>query len=190
MKLSSISKDVIGKMTAQEIYDNSLSWMQNYDVPFAKVMEDNKDYMIKIFNIEREGVKKVRKDIAVWSDVKNEVSYFFDSQFTLTTGEAYKILSPLSVNDITKIVNAFVEGYNEADTKDVWFDKIKHIAAQNGFATDMKAYKTEPSNYKGSVADVAKVLRIFITGKEQSPDLYAIMQVMGKERVLKRLKLA
>lgn len=146
--------------------------------------------MIRIFNIEREGVKKVRKDIAVWSDVKNEVSYFFDDQFTLTTGEAYKLLSPLSVNDIMKIVNAFVENYDETDSKEVWFEKIKKIAEVNGFATDMKAYKAEPSNFKGSVADVAKVLRIFVTGKEQSPDLYAIMQVMGKDRVLKRLTIA
>ena len=190
VKLNSISKDVIGKMTAREIYDYALEWMKNYDVPFSEVMEKNKDYMIRIFNIEREGVKKVRKDIAVWSDVKNEVSYFFDDQFTLTTGEAYKLLSPLSVNHIMKIVNAFVENYDEADSKEVWFEKIKKIAEVNGFATDMKAYKAEPSNFKGSVADVAKVLRIFVTGKEQSPDLYAIMQVMGKDRVLKRLTIA
>ncbi len=189
LKLNSISKDVISKMTAQEVYDNALDWMKNYDPLFAQVMENNKDYMLKIFNIEREGAKKVRKDIIVWEDVKKEVAYFFDDLFSLTYKDACNLLSPLSVSDISNIINSFVETYDESDTKENWFSKIKKIASDYGFSADMKAYKANPSLFKGNISDVAKVLRVFVTGKDQSPDLYAIMQVMGKERVLKRLKI-
>ena len=87
------------------------------------------------------------------------------------------------------LVNSFVETYDESDTKENWFSKIKKIASDYGFSADMKAYKANPSLFKGNISDVAKVLRVFVTGKDQSPDLYAIMQVMGKERVLKRLKI-
>ena len=187
VKLDSISRDIIGRMTAEDVYQQALAWCENYDVPFAMLMKENADYMKKILNIEREGVKKVRKDIVKWSDVKKEASFFFDDQFTLTTGEAFSILKPMSVNDITNILNDFVELYDENDDKDQWFQKMKDVADKNGFASDMKAFRENPSLYKGNVSDVAKVLRVFITGKEQSPDLYAIMRVMGKNRVLKRL---
>ena len=187
VKLDSISRDIIGRMTAEEVYNYTLAWCENYDVPFALLMKENADYMKKILNIEREGVKKVRKDIVKWSDVKNEVSFFFDDQFTLTTGEAFNILKPLSINDITNILKDFVEVYKDTDTKDEWFQKVKSVAQKNGFCVDMKAYRENPEAFKGNVSDVAKVLRVFVTGKEQSPDLYAIMLVMGKNRVLKRL---
>lgn len=187
VKLNSVSRDIIGRMTADEVYAYTLDWMKKYDVPFATLMETHSDYMKQILNIERAGVKKVRKDITKWSDVKNEVSYFFDDQFSLTTGEAYKILSPISVNDITKILSSYAQRYNPEDDKDTWFQKIKQIAEENGYASDMKAYKAQPDAFKGNVSDVAKVLRVFITGKEQTPDLYSIMQVMGKDRVLKRI---
>ena len=151
------------------------------------MMEANKEYMISILSIEREGIKKVRKDMTIWKDMKEMVSFFFDNLFTQTTGEAYKALSPMPVAEITNILNDFKDIYDENDDKDVWFDKVKQVAAKNGYATDMKVYKAHPEEYKGSVADVAKVLRIFVTGKEQSPDLHAVMQVMGKDRVMKRL---
>jgi len=187
VKLNSISRDVIGRMSATEVYALAKEWMDKYDVPFAKMMEANKEYMISILSIEREGVKKVRKDMTIWKDMKEMVSFFFDNLFTQTTGEAYKALSPMPVAEITNILNDFKGIYDENDDKDVWFDKVKQVAAKNGYATDMKVYKANPDEYKGSVADVAKVLRIFVTGKEQSPDLHAVMQVMGKERVMKRL---
>ena len=187
VKLNSISRDVIGRMSATEVYTLAKEWMDKYDVPFAKMMEENKDYMIAILGIEREGVKKVRKDMTVWRDMKELVSFFFDNLFTQTTGEAYKILSPMPVSEIVSILNDFKAVYDVNDDKDVWFDKVKQIAAKNGYATDMKVYRENPDEYKGSVADVAKVLRVFITGKEQSPDLHAVMRVMDQARVLKRL---
>ena len=190
VKLDSISRDVVGRLSAEEVYNRALDWCEKYDVPFATIMKDNADYMKKILDIERSNVKKVRKDITIWADVKKECSFFFDNQFTLTTGEAYAMLKPLSVNEIQLIVNKFSELYNPSDDKNTWFEKIKQVATDIGFTCDMKAYKANPEAFKGNVSDVATVLRVFVTGKTQTPDLYSIMQVMGAERVSKRLSLA
>ena len=152
-------------------------------------MKENADYMKKILDIERSNVKKVRKDITVWSDVKKENAFFFDDNFSLTKEDAYNILNSLDINDIKEIVKEFNKVYNPADDKDSWFGKIKQVAEKIGFTCDMKAYKANPENFKGNVSDVASVLRVFMTGKMQSPDLYAIMQVLGAERVSKRLSI-
>ena len=189
VKLDSISRDIIGRMSAQEVYDHTLEWCEKYDVPFATMMKENADYMKRILDIERSNVKKVRKDITIWSDVKKENLFFFDNHFSLTTGEAYSVLKPLSVNDINKIVKEFKELYNPADDKNVWFEKIKQVATDIGFTCDMKAYKANPEAFKGNVSDVATVLRVFMTGKTQSPDLYSIMNVLGSDRVAKRLSI-
>ena len=189
VKLDSISRDIIGRMSAQEVYDHTLEWCEKYDVPFATILKENADYMKRILDIERSNVKKVRKDITIWSDVKKENLFFFDNHFSLTTGEAYSVLKPLSVNDINKIVKEFKELYNPADDKNVWFEKIKQVATDIGFTCDMKAYKANPEAFKGNVSDVATVLRVFMTGKTQSPDLYSIMNVLGSDRVAKRLSI-
>ena len=143
--------------------------------------------MKQILDIERSGVKKVRKDITKWSDVKKESSFFFDHLFTPNKENLTEQLKSLSINDINEIVNEFNKLYDIKDEKDVWFEKIKQVAQKVGFTCDMKAYKANPEAFKGNVADVATVLRVFITGRTQSPDLYAIMKVMGKERVSRRL---
>ena len=96
-------------------------------------------------------------------------------------------LKSLSINDINDIVDVFNKLYDINDEKDAWFEKVKQVAQKVGFTCDMKAYKANPEAFKGNVSDVATVLRVFITGRTQSPDLYAIMKVMGKERISKRL---
>ena len=184
-KLHSICRDQIGKMTAEEIYEATLKWAKVYNKDFATKLENNKAYMIDILNIERLGAKKVRKDLMKWSDVESETAFFFEDSFVRP--DPAVALAPMSADTIKAIVTDYTALYDENDDKDVWFDKIKQVAEKNGFCTDMKAYKANPSAFKGSVADVAKVLRVLITGKEQSPDLYAVMRVLGKSNTLKRL---
>ena len=187
VKLDSVARDTIGRMTAEEVYDKALAWCEKYDTEFASKMKDNADYMKKILDIERSGAKKVRKDITLWKDVKKETSFFFDDMFDLSFAGAKELISTLSEDDIRNILKDYREIYDEQDDKNVWFEKIKQVADKNGFTCDMKAYKANPENFKGSVADVAGVIRVFVTGRTQSADLYAIMQVMGKQRVIERL---
>ncbi|MBP5160875.1 MAG: glutamate--tRNA ligase [Alphaproteobacteria bacterium] len=184
-KLNSICREHIGKMTAEEIYDATWAWAKTYRPDFATKLEQNKAYMIDILNIERLGAKKVRKDLIKWSDVETETAFFFDDSFQ--PADPYAALAPMPAETVKAIVTDFAALYDAQDDKDTWFAKIKQVAEKNGFCADMKAYKANPTAFKGSVADVAKVLRVFITGKEQSPDLHAVMRVLGQQATLKRL---
>ncbi|MBQ9089912.1 MAG: glutamate--tRNA ligase [Alphaproteobacteria bacterium] len=185
-KLHSISKDVVARMTAEEVYDAVLNWAKEYKSDFAQRLIEHKDYYISILNIERNIGKKSRKDIVKWEDVEADTSYFFDDTFSVDLASYANELN-LTIEDMKKISSEFKALFNVNDDKNAWFEKIKMIAQNHGFATEMKAYKENPSLYKGNVSDVANVLRILITGRTQSPDLHAIMQVMGTDKVLSRL---
>ncbi|MGN1062747.1 MAG: glutamate--tRNA ligase family protein, partial [Alphaproteobacteria bacterium] len=183
VKLSSISKEVIARMSAEEVYAAVLKWARTYNQPLAEKLAKNQSYVTAILNIERNIGHKSRKDLVKWEDVENELSYFFDDTFVPNK----VLLNTFDVADVAHIAADFAELYRQDDDKDMWFGHIKQVAEQNGFAADMKAYRANPSAFKGSVADVAKVLRVLVTGRDQSPDLYAIMQVLGIEKTRARL---
>ncbi len=182
-KLDNIAKNVVGTYGAEKLFDEGLNWAKKYDEELANLMSENSEYVKDIFRIERENTDKVRKDIAKWSDIKNEILYFFDNQFNPN----YEILSSYEKQDIKNIVNDFIVGFDMDDDKQTWFEKIKVLTDKNGFCSNMKEFKKNKEAYKGSVADVTKIIRILLTGREQSPDIHSIMQVMGKERTVSRL---
>ena len=183
VKLNSISKDVIANMSADAVYGAVLKWARDYNPAFAERLENNRDYVTKILNIERNIGKKSRKDLTKWEDVENDISYFFDDLYQPNPS----LLNPISESDVRAIADEFVTVYRDTDDKDTWFNHIKAIAEKHGFATDMKAYKENPAAFKGNVSDVAKVLRVLVTGRDKTPDLYQIMQILGIERVQNRL---
>ena len=187
VKLHSIAREIVAKMTAGQVYDETLGWAKQYNPDFARRMEKNKSYLIDILNIERNIGAKSRKDLAKWEDVPGEVSYFFDDLFVTTRNEKMTLLAPIVESDVMTIASEFAAVYDTADDKDAWFSKIKQIADKHGFTTDMKAYKTNPSAFKGNVSDVAKILRVLATGSDKSPDLHAIMRILGRQEVMKRL---
>ena len=185
-KLHSISKEVIAKMTASEVFESVLAWAKTYRPAYAERMQNNREYITSILNIERNIGKKSRKGLVKWEDLESDISYFFDDTFTRDIDSFTEELH-LSADEMKKIAEEFKAVFDVNDDKNTWFEKIKAIAGKHGFATEMKAYKENPSAYKGNVSDIANVLRVFITGRTQSPDLHAIMSVMGSERVLNRL---
>ncbi len=185
-KLHSIAKEVVAKMSAEEVYAAVLKWAVEFNPTFAERLEANKDYVTRILNIERNIGKKSRKDLVKWEDVENDISYFFDDLFAVTPADFAEELH-LTPDDIAVVAKEFSASYDAADDKDTWFGKIKAIAEKHGFATDMKAYRENPAAFKGSVSDISNVFRIYLTGRTKSPDLYAIMQIMGTERVRVRL---
>lgn len=188
-KLNSTSKEVIARYSAEEVFVKSLEWAKRYDLELANMMSNDSEYTKKILNIERGSETKVRKDISKWFDVRKEIEYFFDEKFYLTKEDAIQYLSGISLSDIRKIVELFVQNYNENDSREIWFEKIKEIARQTGYAENGKDFKKNPEKYKGNVADVAKIFRVLLSGRTQTPDLHSIMQVMGKDRVFKRLSI-
>ncbi len=188
-KLDAISREIIASYSAEDVYKKVLIWAKKYDLKFFKMIEENADYTKKILNIERNGEAKVRKDISKWFDVKKEIEYFFDEKFSITKDKAVYILSGFDMNDIKAIISSYIESIDEKDSKEKWFGKMKENSRLHGYADNMKEYKKSPEKYKGSVVDVAKIFRVLLTGKEQTPDLYSIIRVMGKERVIRRLSI-
>lgn len=186
-KLDDVSKEIIASYSAEKVYEYALEWAQIYDAELAALMQQDADAVKKILNIERNIGPKSRKDISKWSEIKNELTYFFDEHFSLSKEEAMAQLADIDATDIPKMVAAFEETYNEQDTKDEWFEKVKTIARNFNYADSAKAFKKEPEKFKGNVGQVAKIFRVALTGRTQTPDLHSIMQVMGRDRVMKRL---
>ncbi len=182
-KLNDVSKNVISRMSAEEVYDQATAWALAYDPDFGALLAADPDYAKAIFAIGRGG-KKPRKDFATWADVRGYMDFFYDSLFTVK--DAYA--PDYSMADIRAALKGFLAGYDPADDMTVWFDKIKAVAESIGYASDMKAYKANPEAFRGNVADVSMFLRVAVTGRLNSPDMYAVMQVMGAERVTARIR--
>lgn len=187
-KLDNIARDVVARMSAAEVYGEVLAWAKTHDEAFAALLEVNGPYARKVLGIERGGAN-ARKDIAKWADAKALILPFFDSEFALAPEKALELLGNRTADDIREIVADFRAGYSPADTKEAWFDKVKAIARDRGFAEKPGDYKRNPELYKGTVADVAKVFRVLLMGQLQTPDLHEMMLAMGEERVFKRLGL-
>ncbi len=182
-KLTDVSKNVISKMTAEKVYDLATEWANEFDKDFYNLLTADKERTIAIFNIGRGG-NKPRKDYAVWSELKGYMGFFFDEYFTVIDKPDEKFDKGV----IAKIVEEYVDIYDTNDEQNVWFDKIKALGEKYNFAGNMKDYKATPENYAGSVADVSGFIRLAITGKNSSPDMYAVMKIMGKDAVVSRLK--
>ena len=188
VKLLDIGKTVISKMSAEDVYEKSLIWAKEYDSELEEMLGD-KEYALKVFGIER-GNKKPRKDIAKWSDVKENIDYMHDEKFYGTVQEyPYQVINEKS--DIEKILKLYIEKYyDDNNDKQTWFDNIKELAGELGYAKEVKEFKANPDKYKAHVGDVSTVLRVALTARTNTPDMYEIMQVLGKERIAKRLQTA
>ncbi len=188
VKLLDVSKTVISKMTAEELYENVLIWAKEFDKELEELLED-KEYSLKVFGIER-GNKKPRKDISKWSDVKDSIIYMYDNKF-LNNEVYYNYAKVSDKQEITKILNEYIEKYFDInDDKETWFNKIKDLAEKFGYAREVKEFKADPDNYLGHVGDISTVLRVALTGRQNTPDMYEIIQVIGKNSVIERLEKA
>ena len=182
-KLLNISRNYISRLTARELYENTLKWASEFDKEFYEILTKYKDYSINIFNIEREQ-KKPRKDYEAYSSIKSQVWYMYEELFNDNLEYNFDKIS--AKDEIKNILSEYIKLYDENDDKDTWFNKIKEVADILGYASDMKAYKENPDNYKGNVADIATVIRVVLTTSRVTPDLYAIMKLLGKNRIINR----
>ncbi len=181
-KLGDVSKNVLSRMSADEVYDRVLAWSEQYDTELHALLARDPAYAKAIFAIGRGG-KKPRKDFTVWRDVRPYLDFFYDELFTVKDS----LPEGTDLSDVKAAIEAFKATYDPADDMAAWFEKVKVIAASLGYAADMKLYKQNPADYKGSVADISAFLRVAVTGKLNAPDLYTVMQLLGRERVFARL---
>ena len=184
VKLLDVSKNVISKYSAEKVYNEALKWATKFDKELAELLK-NKEYTLQVLGIERGNVKP-RKDISKWSDLKDNIIYMYEDEFNKITDFEYAKISDKS--EIEKILKLYIEKYfNINDDKQTWFDKMKDLAEEIGYAREVKMFKAEPENWPGHVGDISTVIRVSLTGRQNTPDLYEIMQVLGKDTVVNRL---
>ena len=183
VKLNDISKNVISLMPAKKVYDYTAAWAKEYDKEFYELLTRNEEYSVNMLNIDREGPKP-RKDIACFSEVKDYVSYFFGEIADLS----YELPENITADMAKEILDLYVEEYDAARDKDAWFAHIKEMCEKLGYTPNVKEYKKNPDAFKGHVGDVSTVIRLAVTGRKNTPDLYAIMQILGEEEVKARLQ--
>ena len=183
-KLINISRNYISYLKAEDVYDRVLSWAHTYDKEFYELLNKYKEFTIGLFGIERYQ-KKPRKDFESWSTVKNNIWYMYDELFNEVTYDFGKITDKEEIKNILELyINKY---YNELDDKDTWFNKIKELSDELGYASNMKDYKENPDNYKGNIADVSTVIRVALTSSSMTPDLYELMKLLGTTRIKERL---
>ena len=181
-KLTDVSKNEIAKMDAAKVYALLTAWAKEYDPDFGEKLAADADYATKILAIGRGG-KKPRKDLATWKDAKDYMGFFYDEYL-----EKPAFAEKFSAETVRTALEKFLAVYNYSDDSGVWFDKVKAITEEMGFTTDMKAYKADPDAFPGTVSDISTFIRQAVTGKTNSPDLYTVMQILGYERTVQRIR--
>lgn len=202
VKLEDVSKNIISKMTAEQVYEETLNWALSYDEEFAnqtnsqklnvkpsdfaEYLKNNKQYAIDTFSIDRYTAKP-RKDIAKWSDVPSYFNYMF-GLFNPTSVSDYESDIELKYNaSALSLIKEYRHVFSCEDDKETWFNKIKEVAKTCNFAIDNKEYKQNPECYVGNLALACTYIRLAVTGKTNSPDLYSICKVLKDDVVKQRL---
>ena len=181
-KLTDVSKNEIAKMDAQKVYDLLTEWAKEFDPEFAQQLAADSAFTTAILAIGRGG-KKPRKDIATWKEAKPHMGFLYDCYLEKPVFD-----ERFSKATVCEALQKFLDRFDIADDSGVWFDKVKAITEEMGFTTDMKAYKADPAAFPGTVADVSTFIRQAVTGKTNSPDLYTVMQILGYDRTVARIK--
>lgn len=182
-KVINISKNYLSRLSAIGVYDNLLIWAKEFDTDFANLITKYKDYTIGILNIEREQ-RKPRKDFSCYSEIKSYIWYMYDELFT---NVHYEWQNVNNTEEIKTILLDYIDNYyDDNDDKDSWFNRMKELSEKYGYCSNIKEYKENPDNYKGSIVDISMVLRVALTTKSMTPDLYEIMKLLGKERIKSR----
>jgi len=185
-KLDSYSKEIISRLSLTELVEQSLAWAKKYDPPLAQAMSRDLTYTTEILNIDREGERR-RKDIAKWSELRPMIGYFYDDIWDATPLDLAGQLGDYPSSEIQAIAKAVVAQYDSQDSQAEWLAKLRKLSQSLGYAPDTASYRQDPQRYRGSFSDIAKIIRVLLVGRNQSPDLYEVMRVMGRERVEKRL---
>ena len=185
IKLTDVSKNVICTMPAKKVFELSYEWAKEYNYELASLYEQDTERATAILNIDREN-KKPRKDIAKWSDIPDYISYMYDETFV----PCYELTGNATPALAVKVLEKYKDVVNLDDDKDTWFSRIKGMCEEVGCTPNVKEYKQNPEAFEGHVGDVSTVIRVALTGRTNTPDLYSITALLGKERVISRLEAA
>ncbi|MDF2613848.1 MAG: glutamate--tRNA ligase [Clostridia bacterium] len=187
IKLNDVSKDVICKMKAEEVYSLYIDWAKEYDEEMYQLITVKEDFSKQIFNIDKEGPKP-RKDFAKWNEVREKICYFFGPLFEKERLEDIELPKNMELSEAKRIIEAYAKAYRYDTDQETWFEDLKAVAIDLGYTADRKAFKKTPEAFKGMVSDVAGAVRAALTHRANTPDLYTIMHILGEEDVRNRLE--
>ena len=176
---------MLARKSAAQIYDFMLGWAEEFDKDKYALLKENEDMLLKVFDIDRGG-EKPRKDLVYAQQIFAFIKYFFDETFEYESEWPAEV----SEEDRAEILRRYIEGYDPSDDNSAWFEKVRGITADLGYAVKPRDYKKNPDAYKGHVGHVSGVIRIAVTGRANSPDLWTVQQIMGTEMVRKRIEKA
>ncbi|MBO5200413.1 MAG: glutamate--tRNA ligase [Clostridia bacterium] len=182
-KLNDVSKNIVSTMNSETVVEKLTAWAKEFDPDFYNILTGDLAYTKAVFAIDRD-CPKPRKDIAKWNEAKDYCAYFFNELYT----PAYDFPEHIAPEDIKAFLEKYMEVYSAEDTKEDWFARIKALAPDLGFAAETKEYKANKEAYKGSAGDLSTLVRIAVTGRRNTPDLCSIMQVLGRDECIKRIK--
>jgi glutamyl-tRNA synthetase len=181
-KLRDVSKNIISGMTAGDVYKSVTAWAEEFKPDFGTIIGRDPEYALAVFGIGRGG-EKPRKDIAAWKEVPEYISYFYD--------EYYQVSEPfpdtVDIETRQQVLRQYAAHIDLDGDNTQWFESIKVLAAELGFTADNKAYKADPNAYKGKVGDYTMILRVAVCGRQNAPDLFSVMRLLGKQRTAERL---
>lgn len=187
-KLNDISRDLIGSKTNEEVYAEYIKWCEKYDEEMLEKLKTQKEYVLNLLNIDR-NIPNPRKDYCKWSEVKYYISYFFNDFFIESIKNGYELPERVDIENAKTVIKEYINIYSEEDDQTTWFAKVKEFSNVLGYTKDNKTYKKNPDNFKGTLADVAAVIRTVLTNRKNTPDLHAIMKVLGEEEVFRRFSI-
>ena len=183
-KLNNLCKTYFSRKSGEEVYNETLKYAEEFDKEYYELVNKNKDDMIKFLSIEKDGPRP-RKDIAKYSDVKQEFSYAIDELFIKENYSKYDGDKTYNV----QLVRNYLEILDLTVDNEKWFNDIKEFAVNNGYASSPKEYKNDKESYKGHVGDICEAIRVIVTGRTKSPDLFSILKILGKDRIVQRIEL-
>ncbi|GFZ32329.1 glutamate--tRNA ligase [Clostridium zeae] len=188
VKLNDVSKDRIAAMKADDVYANYIAWAKEYDNEMCALVKSNETMAKEIFNIDKEGPKP-RKDYAKWDEVQDKIFYFFDELFDKETVNQIELPKGLSIDAAKEVINTYKDEFNfNAGSQEAWFEDLKEIGIRLGYCANRKEFKANPDQFKGMISDVAGAVRSALAHRNNTPDLYTIMQIMGEEKVRSRFE--
>ncbi len=193
VKLTDVSKEVISRMNTETLLNNVLEWSKQYDNELYDLLNSDLDYARKVLGIERENVTKIRKDFAKYKDILPNIFYMYNDLFNENVAEGYNFDlkdGKFDIEDVKTVIAEYLKAYDASHDKEIWFNTVKAMAETLGYCVNMKEYKQNPDSYKGSIADVTGFIRVALTNKQNTPDIYWIMQVLGETETKERFERA
>ena len=182
-KLEDISKEALWRMPAEQVYDGLLAWCREYDPSFAELLAADKDFACRAIDLGRHD-ERPRKDLVTWKQARDFLSFYYDAAFRQEDP------FPERVDEAARaeIVRAYLDAVDYADDNSAWFDKVRDICTKLGYAAKPKDFKKHPEDYRGSIVDVSNTIRVGLTGRANSPDLWQVSQLLGEETCRRRLE--